>query len=278
MTSTPPPADRADRGPASWKYPSPAEPGFHPVITPDNSSCQVIRMSRLNLQAGQRHRLDDAAREMVAGVVTGSLEVRTGSKTSCLGKLDAFYVPGGKPVEVAALTDTVLYIGAAPYEGVGAYFVQRYDPTLPLGEIHQIHGKGTYEREVFMTLNPERPASRLIAGWTFGRPGGWTSWPPHQHEDHLEEVYAYFDMPAPAFGLHLSYREPGRPEAVHAVSSGDFVAAPRGYHPTVAMPGVRNTYFWVLAAHRLASRRYDLAISDPVLSALNFGRSESSQP
>jgi 5-deoxy-D-glucuronate isomerase len=48
-----------------------------------------------------------------------------------------------------------------------------------------------------MTVNPEAPASRLIAGWTFGRPGGRTSWPPHQHEQDLEEVYAYFDMPPP---------------------------------------------------------------------------------
>lgn len=258
---------RTDGGPSEWKYPSPTDPGFHAVVTPDNSPCVAIRMFRLNLSAGQSHALHDPALEMVVGVVTGSLEVRTaGVENAVLGKLDAFYLPGDTAATVTAKTDSILYIGAAEYEGIGDYFVQRYDPTLPLGEIHQVHGEGTYEREVFMTLNAERPASRLIAGWTFSKPGGWTSWPPHQHEEHLEEVYAYFDMPSPVFGLHLSYREPGKPEAVHHVSSGDFVAAPKGYHPTVAIPGVRNSYFWVLAAHRLSSRNYNLAITDPLLT------------
>ncbi|MEF2782114.1 MAG: myo-inositol catabolism protein, partial [Clostridium sp.] len=39
---------------------------------------------------------------------------------------------------------------------------------------------------------------------------------------------------------------------------------PCGYHPTVASPGSRNAYLWVLAAFRPESRRYDLAINDPV--------------
>ena len=43
-----------------------------------------------------------------------------------------------------------------------------FNPRLPLGEIHQIHGKGVGQREVFMTLNQEIQASRLIAGLTWG--------------------------------------------------------------------------------------------------------------
>jgi 5-deoxy-glucuronate isomerase len=251
--------------PANWKYSSPDGPGFHAVITPDNSPCRALRMSRLNLAAGQRHVLENAALETVAGIVAGELELRAGAKSALLKKFAAFYLPGGCRAEVAARTDSILYLGAADYEGVGEFFVRPFDVKLPLGPIHQVHGKPPYEREVFMAVNPEQPASRLIAGWTWGQPGGWTSWPPHQHEQHLEEAYAYFDMPPPLFGLHLSYRESGQPEAVHKVSSGDFVIAPRGYHPTVAIPGVRNSYFWVLAAHSHASRRYDLAVPDPLM-------------
>jgi 5-deoxy-glucuronate isomerase len=224
-------------------------------------------MFRLNLRAGETHLLVDPALESVAGVVAGELDVRAGAESSTLKKLDAFYLPGGVRAELKARTDCILYIGAAEYENIGSFFIQRFDPGLPLGEIHQIHGEPPYEREVHMTVNPERPASRLIAGWTFSRPGGWTSWPPHQHERDLEEVYAYFDMPAPSFGLHLSYRQPGAPEAVHLVRSGDMVIAPCGYHPTVAIPGSRNHYFWVLGAHCHTSRRYDLAVSDPLLSS-----------
>ena len=114
-----------------------------------------------------------------------------------------------------------------------------------------------------MTLDHGTPASRLIAGFTWSMDGAWTSWPPHQHEKDLEEVYCYFDMPEPAFGLHLSYLEAGKPGVVHKVVSGTFVEAPVGYHPTVASPGCRNAYFWVLGAHSRKSRRYDLAIPDP---------------
>ena len=56
-----------------------------------------------------------------------------------------------------------------------------------------------------------------------------------------------------------------RPETVHPVSTGDMVVVPEGYHPTCGSPGVRSTYFWVMAAYRPESRRYDLAVNDPEL-------------
>lgn len=140
-----------------------------------------------------------------------------------------------------------------------------------LWEIHQIHGKGVGQREVFMTLNQEIQASRLIAGLTWGGNGAWTSWPPHQHEADLEEIYCYFDMDEPHFGLHLSYTAPGDVDNIvaHPVKSGSMVLAPRGYHPTVASPGTRNAYFWVLAAHSHESRGYDLAVLDPSREQMN---------
>ncbi|MFR2253549.1 MAG: 5-deoxy-glucuronate isomerase, partial [Clostridium sp.] len=84
-------------------------------------------------------------------------------------------------------------------------------------------------------------------------------------------VYCYFDMDDPHFGLHLSYVEPGDTHGVvaHTVKSGTMILAPRGYHPTVAAPGTRNTYLWVLAAHSHKSRRYDLAVLDPKRAEMN---------
>ncbi len=114
-----------------------------------------------------------------------------------------------------------------------------------------------------MTLAQQDSASSLICGLTFGDEGGWTSWPPHQHSEHLEEVYCYFDLPKPKYALHLSSRKPGMVEAIHQVSSGDFVAIPEGYHPTVSIPGNRSCYFWIMSAHSRESRRYDLAVNDP---------------
>ena len=178
------------------------------------------------------------------------------------------YVPGATSARLRAEEDAVFYIGAAPWAGAGKPFFRRFEDGLPLGPVHQIHGEGVAEREVFFTLNPEVPASRLICGFTWGREGAWTSWPPHQHEKDLEEIYWYFDMAAPGFGFHVSYLEPGgvSDACIHVVREGDAVAAPRGYHPTVASPIARNTYFWILAALTPESRRYDLAREDPTLT------------
>ena len=249
--------------PEIWRHQSPETEGLHQVITAENSECRILNIMRLNLKKGRSFELDFGNLEINAGIIEGEAELAFDGGKNILRRLDSFYLPGGRSAKVIAKKDLVVYIGAAPYENVGEFFIRRLDLSLPIGEIHQVHGKPPYEREVFMTLDHGTPASRLIAGFTWSRDGAWTSWPPHQHEKDLEEVYCYFDMPEPAFGLHLSYLDPGKPGVAHKVGSGTFVEAPVGYHPTVASPGCHNTYFWVLGAHDKTSRRYDLAISDP---------------
>ena len=162
----------------------------------------------------------------------------------------------------------------AVYEGIGHAFFRSFDLSQPVGDIHQIHGEGIGQREVMMTLSDKDEASRLICGLTWGGEGAWTSWPPHQHEKDLEEVYCYFGMPLPHFGFHISYLKSGEVEDIvtHTVHSGTMVEAPVGYHPTVASPGTRNSYLWVLAAHSHSSRSYNLAVLDPALENFNSAR------
>lgn len=249
--------------PSQWKYESPDIPGFHDVITPNNSPCRATWAFRLNLPKGQSHKLLHRQLELNAMVVTGQVHIshQTGSHT--LNKHDSLYVPACQEVDLVAAKDAVLFIGGAVYEGTGQFFTRTYDLTLPLGDIHQVHGKPPYQREVFMTLAQQDAGSRLICGITRGEPGKWTSWPPHQHSNDLEEVYCYFDIPKPQAAFHFASREAGVFEHIHPVSTGDFVVIPEGYHPTCGMPGVSSCYFWIMAAFRNKSRRYDLAVNDP---------------
>lgn len=253
--------------PRNWKYQSSPEPGWHTIVSPENSACRSLRLYRLNLDAGQPHTLADGELELSAVVIAGATEVLSGGHTYALAKYDSVYLAPGCSMELRAKCPFIMYIAGARYEGAGATHVHKYDPRLPLGDTRQVHGKPPYQRDVYMTLGPHVPASRLITGLTWSEAGGWSSWPPHQHERDLEEGYCYFDMPEPAFGIHLSYRMPGTPETAHLVRSGDFVIAPKGYHPTVSIPFARNSYFWALAAHSQASRRYDLALGDPCYPA-----------
>lgn len=255
----------------SWCYTSPKDYGFYEVIAPGTSDCQQVFVYRLNLKKNDTYTLCTQNKEMNAACIMGEAEIKCEAFEAACQKLDSFYVTRLMEVEIKAIEDSVFYIGAAIDEGYGTPFFRAFDLSLPLGEIHQIHGVGVGEREVFMTINPEADASRLICGITWGGNGAWTSWPPHQHEKDLEEVYCYFNIEEPHFGLHLSYIEPGNVETIvaHAVTSGTMVLAPRGYHPTVAAPGARNYYFWVLAAHSHQSRRYDLAVEDSTMKNFN---------
>ena len=252
--------------PANWKYTSPEEEGFHEVVGPENSACKITWIFRLNLSKGNQHTLKNEKMELNAAVIEGSIGLAGVSGENELNKFDSFYLPGGEEVTIIAREDSTIFIGGSFYEGKGKFFVRKYDLSLPLGDIHQIHGKPPYQREVFLTVASQDEGSRLICGITYGEPGAWTSWPPHQDSADLEEVYCYFDIPKPQSAFHFLSRKPGEFEAVHPVSTGDCVIVPEGYHPTCGMPGVRSCYFWVMAAHKAESRRYDLAVNDP-----NFG-------
>jgi 5-deoxy-glucuronate isomerase len=249
--------------PINWKYKSPELPGFHIVVSPDNSACRITWMFRLNLPKGQTHHLSHKELELNGLVVSGKALIRFRKNAESLVKKDSFYLPAGEEVSIQSEDDLIMFVGGGMYEGLGDYYVRHYDKSMPIGDIRQIHGDPPYKREVFMTIGPTDNASRLICGITEGEAGKWTSWPPHQHTADLEEIYCYFDIPPPRFALHLSSRKAGVIEAAHPVSTGDFVVIPEGYHPTVGIPGIKSTYFWVMAAHSRNSRRYDLAINDP---------------
>ncbi len=254
------------KDPKNWKYTSTETEGFHVIVDPDNSACKVTWIYRLNLRKGGNYILSSNKLELNGMIFKGKASVATKNESAKLNTRDSFYLPAGETLEITAGEHMSMFIGGGPYEGEGTFFTRKYDLSLPLGEIHQIHGKPPYQREVFMTIDQETPGSRIICGITESEDGKWTSWPPHQHSKDLEEVYCYFDTAKPAFALHLSSRKPGEVEAVHPVSEGDCVIVPEGYHPTVGMPGAKSTYFWVMVAHTKESRRYDLAVNDP-----NFG-------
>lgn len=249
--------------PSNWKYNSPVEEGFHEILTPGNSVCKITWIFRLNLSEKKDYLLQNDELEMNAVVIQGAAEARHDSGNTALNKYDSFYLPAKDKLLLKALEDCSIFIGGSIYENRGKFFTRKYDLSLPLGDIHQIHGKPPYQREVIMTLAEQDEASRLICGISTGEPGKWTSWPPHQHTNDLEEVYCYFDIPKPGSAFHFASRRDGEFEFIHPVSTGDCVIIPEGYHPTCGMPGVKSNYFWVMAAHKPESRRYDLAVNDP---------------
>lgn len=255
---------RQSRDLSSWNIVSPQVPGVHEVISPKFRDCQVSNIFRINLSHGLNHVLESEDKEINVLLVSGECALQIGDEKYSMEKLDSFYIPGNCSAKLKAKTDCTFYVACAPCEGFGKPFFRKLDLTLPLGDIHQIHGSGSMAREVFFTLDPKTPASRLLCGISWGSKGGWTSWIPHQHEKDLEEVYCYFDT---ELGAQVPYIESGDFNNMNllVVRSGHMVMAPKGYHPTLAFPCSSNAYFWVLTAFSHESRRYDLAVPDPAI-------------
>src|ERR1051325_9076862 len=83
-----------------------------------------------------------------------------------------------------------------------------------------------------------------MPGFTVFEAGNWTRRPPHERAAMLEEMYVYFDMPAPAYGIQLAYNDAESPELVAVVRDGDAVLMRSGSHPNVAVPGHRICFQW----------------------------------
>src|SRR5260370_36689146 len=91
-------------------------------------------------------------------------------------------------------------------------------------------------RDLCMLIAKNVEAGRLVAGFTYSDPVNWTSWPPHEHAKMLEEMYVYFDMPEPAYGIQLVSTDTRHPELATIVRAGDAGLIPTEYNLTLSSP------------------------------------------
>jgi len=221
-------------------------------IAPGSAAVRHLYYGRIILGSGDRPvRFETGGVETGLICLNGGGTVTAGQGEFALGRYDSLYVPRDSEVEVAAGADGCdLAEVAAPVDKHYPMKLVRYgevreDPTL-----HFRTGGPTSSREVNILIGKNVEAGRIVAGVTFSDPGNWTSWPPHEHAQMLEEAYLYIDMPEPAWGLQLVYTNPREPELVVAVREGDCVVMPAGYHPNVAAPGGSIGFLWMMAANR----------------------------
>ena len=119
-------------------------------------------------------------------------------------------------------------------------------------------GEEPFQRENYLLISPDTvEADRLILGLCWGRPGGWTGWPPHEHDGSMEELYFFYDIPEPGFAVQLLFDDNNEFHS-YMVKERDVVALPNGYHPIVAAPGYSVKNIWVMAArHVKIDRNFD---------------------
>ena len=220
-------------------------------LSPENSASRNLYYGRVRIDAGDAP-IEFSTLDHETGFIclNGSATVATGEKSFTMNRYDALYVPRDSHVTVTAENGCDLAEISSPVENqyplqFVSFEENRKDPAL-----HFIAGAPPTERDLNILLGKNVEAGRIMAGVTFSSDGNWTSWPPHEHHDMLEEAYLYIDMPEPQFGIQLVYTNGDEPELVQVVREGDVVVMPKGYHPNVAAPGGSINFLWMMAANR----------------------------
>ncbi|HEY6290406.1 MAG TPA: 5-deoxy-glucuronate isomerase [Terriglobia bacterium] len=239
--------------------------GRHIAVTPGNSAMQHLAYGRIILNSGQPSvTFSNGDRETVLICLKGDARVQADGSETGLRQYDALYIPRDSAVEVASDSSVDLAEFSAEVSKQYPLKLVRSAEITPESGLKFGTGSAGCKRTVSMTVTKNVQAGRLLVGITASEPGQWTSWPPHEHARMLEEMYVYFDMPAPAYGIQLVYNNTEYPELVTVVREGDAVLMPNGYHPNVSVPGHHISFLWAMAAHReVEDRQYGVVNVQP---------------
>lgn len=235
------------------------------AVTPDNSTMRHLSYGRIILTS-ELPQVDFASGASEVGLIclSGSARVTVGDEAHDLKRYDAIYIPRDAQISITTTDSVDLVECSAPVEHRYPLQVVRYAEVEKNGALKFTTGGAANTRTVNILLGKNIEAGRLLAGFTVSEPGHWTSWPPHEHAAMLEELYVYYDMPAPAFGVQFVYTDADEPETVAVVRDGDAVLMPRGFHPNVSVPGHPMAFVWIMAAHReVEDRQYGVVTVQP---------------
>jgi len=221
------------------------------AVSPQNSDLEYLHYGRIRLdQEEPTAAFDTGPRETALMCMGGACHLTVDGAAYELDTYDAIYVPPKRHVEVSARGTVDLVECAAEVSGDYPVQVIRHAEIAGDTSLKFRAGGAATTRDLNILIGNNVRAGRILAGFTRSAPGNWTSWPPHEHGKMLEELYVYFDMPAPAFGIQMVYTTPNEPELVSIVRDGDAVLMPGGYHPNVAAPGHSINFIWMMAARR----------------------------
>ena len=225
--------------------------GRHIAITPQNSSMKHLAYGRIILDRDVPSvDFKTGGQEIGLICLSGECSIDVNGETNNLGQYDSIYIPRDSDVRISTESSVDLAECAADVENKYPLKVVRYADVKENSSLSFVTGGESNRRRVNITLGKNIEAGRILAGFTTSEPGHWTSFPPHEHAAMLEELYVYYDMPPPAFGIQLVYTNPEEPEFVGIVREGDAVVMPKGFHPNTSVPGHPINFVWMMAAHR----------------------------
>jgi len=242
-------------------------------VAPGKTAARNLHYGRIIIEPGDAPiAYENEGHETGLICLNGSAAITTAGQAFSLSRYDALYIPRDSTIEVSTTDGCDFAEISAPVDKkYPLQFVSfadvRNDPSL-----HFMAGKPPIERDLNILLGKNVEAGRIMAGVTFSSDGNWTSFPPHEHQEMLEEAYLYIDMPAPQWGIQMVYSNLDEPELLQVVHEGDVVLMPQGYHPNVAAPGGSINFLWMMAANREGvDRQFGVVNVQPEYAAKGSG-------
>src|SRR5215510_11275613 len=242
-----------------------ARKGRNISITPENSTMKHLVYGRIILDS-ETPKVSFSTGNLETGLIclSGKCTIKADGETTNIDQYDSIYIPRDTEVEITSDSSVDLVECSSQVDNRYPLQVVRYADMEKDGSLKFKTGGASNSRTVNITLGKNVEAGRILAGFTTSELGHWTSWPPHEHAAILEELYVYYDMPAPSFGVQFVYSNPDEPEFIGVVRDGDAVTMPKGFHPNVSVPGHPINFVWLMAAHReVEDRQFGVVTVQP---------------
>lgn len=227
-------------------------PGLNRVV--GEGDLGLLSLDLLVLGPGESFTLATGECEVAAVILGGQASIEGHGLKCTLSRKDVFserasaaLLPRDSEARFTAARQTEIALCKSKTGRAGEAFL-----VAPENTREKTVGRDNWERKVVDIISSDAPATKLVVGETFNRPGCWSSFPPHKHDEtvpgeevSMEEIYLFRMDPPEGFGTQTIYGSQG----THSFRVGDYdaVTIPWGYHPVSAMPGYSLYYLWFLA-------------------------------
>ncbi len=231
--------------------------GLSLIVSPENSELEHLTVYALSLDKNEEESILFKNCEVAIFVIRGSAEFKVEDKVFNARAHDTLFLgPNVKATVIGKDPFLRAIVACAPSEIAKVTSFIPIDQVLKDSNLNRLVGEDNYVRQVITVIGDNIKAARLLAGYTWVKPGNWSSWPPHEHGDLMEEVYVFYELPPPGYGIQFVYENIDK-ASVYLVREDDVVVIPRGYHPNVVTPGFEMKYLWILSARRaFVDRKY----------------------
>jgi 5-deoxy-glucuronate isomerase len=239
-------------------HPAHAAGGVGHRITPASAGWRYVGFETRALKQGAKSKLDTGDKEVCVVILSGKARVTAsgfdsgiiGERASVFDGLPwSIYLPPHSAAIIEAASDCELALCSAPASGKFKARVIKPDDVGTL-----TRGTGSNARHVRNVLPEDAEAESVLVVEVITPGGNWSSYPPHKHdrdalpdESYLEETYYHRLKPAQGFALQRIYTDDRSLDETLAVSDGDVVLVPKGYHPVGAPHGYDLYYLNVMA-------------------------------